>query len=45
MESLEQSLAELQAMPDFKFKKEEIERVMRFIVLGKRLQAQEKTKA
>jgi hypothetical protein len=45
VETLEQSLAELQAMPDFEFKKEEIERVKRFIVLRKRLQAQEKTKA
>jgi hypothetical protein len=44
VETLEQHLAELQAMPDFKFKKEEIERVKRFIVLGKRFAAQQKTK-
>jgi hypothetical protein len=45
MESLEQSLAEIQAMPDFKFKKETVERVKGFIALRKRLEAQEKTKA
>jgi hypothetical protein len=45
VESLERSLAELQAMPDFKSKKEEVERVKRFIVLRKRLEAERKTKA
>jgi hypothetical protein len=45
VESLEQSLAELQAMPDFKFKKETVARLKRFIALRKRLEARLKTKA
>jgi hypothetical protein len=45
VESLERSLAELQAMPDFKNKKESVARVKGFIALRRRLEAQEKTKA
>lgn len=45
VESSEQSLAELQAMPDFMFKKETIGRVKGLIALRKRLEAERETKA